>query len=425
MNVLARSWSASTEPWRLVYAALGIFVVSFTLLHFGFYQHRLILDTVEYHRYGIAMSHGEVPYRDFRIEYPPGALPVFAAPAVNRPGFDQYNREFQLLMGLCAAGALLAMAWALRTLRASPRRLAAALGFFAVAPLLLGSVLLYRYDLWPAALTALGLAAVIAGRNRIGFGALGLGIAAKLFPGALIPPALAYVWRTRGRREALICFGCAAAAVAVFVVPFLAVAPHGFWSSIHRQAGRPLQIESLGSATLLAAHHIGGYHLTMVTSHGSQNLAGSLPRGLGAVESALLAVTLVGIWIAAARGPARPERLIRYSAAAVTAFVVFDKVLSPQFLIWLLPLVPLVRGRRGLVASGLLGLALLLTQLWFPIRYWELALHFRPFPSWLVVARDLTLLALLAVLLVRNRSNGGHAVRPVISDGRTGEARAS
>jgi hypothetical protein len=403
VNVIARSWSASTEPWRVVYAALGIFLVSFTLLHFGFYQHRVIIDTVEYHRYGVAMTHGKVPYRDFRVEYPPGALPVFLLPAADRPAFGRYNREFQILMGLCAAAALLAMAWALRTLRASPQRLGAALGFFAVAPLVLGSVLIYRYDLWPAALTALGLAAVLAGRSRIGFGALGIGIAAKLFPAVLIPPAFAYVWRTRGRREALICLACAAAVVAAFVVPFLVVAPHGVWSSIQRQASRPLQIESLGSAVLLAAHQVGGLHLTMVTSHGSQNLAGSLPKTLGAVESALLAVTLLAIWIAAARGPATPERLVRYSAAAVTAFVAFDKVLSPQFMIWLLPLVPLVRGRRGLVASALLGLALLLTQLWFPIRYWDLALHFAAFPSWLVVARDLTLLALLAVLLVRAR----------------------
>jgi hypothetical protein len=87
----------------------------------------------------------------------------------------------------------------------------------------------------------------------------------------------------------------------------------------------------------------------------------------------------------------------------VTAFAAFDKVLSPQFMIWLLPLIPLVRGRRGVAASALLGLALLLTQLWFPIRYWDLALDLKPFPSALVLARDVTLLVLLAVLLVRER----------------------
>jgi Glycosyltransferase family 87 len=403
VNVIVRSWSASTDPWRVVYAALGLFLLSFTLLHFGFYQRRLILDTVTYHRYGIAMAHGQVPYRDFSVEYPPGALATFVLPAVDRPGFSRYNREFQLLMGLCAAGALLAMARALRALRAPPPRLAGALGFFALAPLALGSVVMYRYDFWPAALAVGGLAGILAGRNRLGFGALGLGLATKIFPGVMIPPAVAYVWRTRGRREALVCLACAAAVVALVAVPFLSLSPDGFWSSIRSQASRPLQIESLGSAILLAAHHLGDLHLTVVTSHGSQNLDGSLPTTLGAVETVLLALSLLGIWAAAARGPASPERLVRYSAASVTAFVAFDKVLSPQFMVWLLPLVPLVRGRRGLAASALLGLALVLTQLWFPIRYSDLTKEFAALPSWLVLARDLTMLVLLAVLLVRER----------------------
>jgi hypothetical protein len=402
-NILARSWSASIEPRRVLYAALALFLVSFTLLHYGFYDRRLILDTHEYHRFGLAIVDGQVPYRDFRVEYPPGALPTFALPAVGRPGFERFNSDFQILMGLCAAGALLAMAYALQALRAPPTRLAAALGFFALAPLALGSVLIYRYDLWPAALAVGGLSAILAGRGRLGFAGLGLGMAAKVFPGVLIPPAVAYVWRTRGRREALVCLACALAALAVVVVPFLVLAPDGVWNSIERQGSRPLQIESLGSGILLAAHQVGGLHLTMVTSHGSQNLAGSLPDALGTAESVLLPLALLGIWTAAALGPATRERLVRYSAASVTAFVAFDKVLSPQFMIWLLPLVPLVRGRRGLIASGLLGVALILTQLWFPIRYWDLVLHFAAFPSWLVLARDLTLLALLAVLLVKAR----------------------
>jgi hypothetical protein len=187
------------------------------------------------------------------------------------------------------------------------------------------------------------------------------------------------------------------------VVPFLALSPDGLWSSIRSQSSRPLQIESLGSAVLLAAHHLGDLQLTVVTSHGSQNLDGSLPTTLGAVESVLLVLSLLGIWAASARGPASRERLVRYSAASVTAFIAFDKVLSPQFMVWLLPLVPLVGGRRGLAASALLGLALVLTQLWFPIRYQDLTRDLAAFPSWAVLARDLTLLALLAVLLVRER----------------------
>jgi hypothetical protein len=404
LSILARSWSASTEPRLLLAGAAGLFLVSLTLLHWGWYQHGLIRDTIEYHRYGTAMLSGHVPYRDFGIEYPPGALPAFGLPAIGKPGLAVYEREFQILMALCGVGSLAAMSVALRNLGASAERMAAALGFFALAPLALGSVILYRYDLWPTFLTVAGLAAVLARRERLGFAALGLGIAAKAFPAVVIPPALAYVWRTRGWREALLCLGAAAAVVAVVVVPFLALAPHGVWDSIVRQTTRPLQIESLGASLLLVAHHVGGLGLTLDSSRGSQNLVGSLPDVVGAASSAVLVLALVAIWVAAARVPATPERLVRWSAASVAAFVALGKVLSPQFLIWLLPLVPLVRGRRGLGASALLGLALLLTQVWFPIRYFDLV-AFDPFPSWVLLARDLVLVALVVVLTAPARES--------------------
>jgi hypothetical protein len=71
-------------------------------------------------------------------------------------------------------------------------------------------------------------------------------------------------------------------------------------------------------------------------------------------------------------------------------------VLSPQFLIWLIPLVPLVPGRRGFAAVALLTTSLLLTQVWFPQRYWDYAGPFHL--AWVVLLRDLVLVALFGVL---------------------------
>src|SRR5207248_9426672 len=131
------------------------------------------------------------------------------------------------------------------------------------------------------------------------------------------------------------------------------------------------------------------------TTDGSQNVAGH--GAVAAVFGALQFVILAALWIACARGVMTAPRLLRYAAATVAAFVAFGKVLSPQFLLWLIPLVPLVRGRRGVAASAVLLVALVLTQLWFPYRYWRLALQQDAISSWLVFARDIVLVGLVFV----------------------------
>ena len=274
-----------------------------------------------------------------------------------------------------------------------------ALAFAALAPVLLGPVVLSRFDLWPAALTAAALCALVTGRFRLGHVALGVAVAAKLYPVVLAPLSVVYVWKREGRREALVCAGLMLAVVAVVFAPFVAVAPGGVWDSLSNQASRPLQIESLGAGVLLVAHHVFGTGVTMETSHGSQNLAGTAPDVLAVLQTLLQAAALLATWILFARGPATRERLLYASAAALVAFIALGKVLSPQFLIWLIPVIPLVAGRRGLIASALLAAALVVTQLWFPYRYWDLALQFGALESWLVLVRDLLLVGLMAVLV--------------------------
>jgi uncharacterized membrane protein len=400
-------WSPPVERRQAAAAALvalAVFGAAWALLHHGFYRRSQIIDTPVYQRYGDAMLDGKVPYRDFRVEYPPAALPLFVLPAIGDHG-DQstFRRHFERWMILCGLLALLGAAIALAALRADPERMLAALAFVALAPLALGSVILTRFDLWPTALLVLGLAAVLAGRERTGLGTLGLAAAAKVFPAVIVPPALVYVWRRHGRREAAICAVAFVAVLVTCFLPFFVLSPGGVWDSLHRQADRPLQIESLGSSFLLVAHQLGAWTVHLNLSHGSQNQGGSFAEALAAIQSIVQAAVIIGLWFAFARGPATQHRLVRYGAACVAAFIAFGKVLSPQFLIWLLPLVPLVRGRRGLAASAVLALALVLTQLWFPYRYWRLALHQDAIASWLVLARDLVLIALVLVLAIPRR----------------------
>jgi len=180
-------------------------------------------------------------------------------------------------------------------------------------------------------------------------------------------------------------------------------------ASLGRQLRRPLQVESLGAALLVAVDHLGGPTVEMESSHGSQNVAGDAAAVVGTITTLVQAAVLVSLWVRFARGPASSERLVRYAAAALVAFVALGKVLSPQFLIWLFPVVALVAGRRGLAASALLGAALVTTQAWFPDRYWDYALTFEPGVSWLVLLRDLLLVACLVVLVRRASSRRARA----------------
>jgi uncharacterized membrane protein len=312
-----------------------------------------------------------VPYRDFAVEYPPGALPVFVAPEP----FGDYARAFGWVMAACGS-ALVLVTYLVRP---------AAMFFVAVSPLLVGSLILTRFDLWPALLVTGAVAALLAGRHRLGWGLLGAAVAAKLWPLVLVP--LALTW-SAGRRRARAALAGLTVAVVAFV-PFVVLAPHGVWESVRGQVSRPLQIESLGAAlfTTFGSPRI-------VSSHGSQNVAGH--GTVAALFAAAQVVVLVGLWLAFARGPLTGERFLRYAAACVCAFIAFGKVLSPQFLVWLVPLVPLVRGRRGVAATSLLAAALVLTQVWFPFRYWSYVDRFHL--AGVVLARDLVLVALLAAL---------------------------
>jgi len=377
-------------------AAAAFFLLSWLALHTAWYDESEIVDIPVYASYGTAIEDGAVPYRDVRPEYPPGALPAFVVPALLSDDERGFRDVFEGLMALLGVVTVLLTAVSLRGLNASRARTVGALALVASFPLLLGSVVLTRFDLYPVAFVAAALAALVHRRDRLGFALLGGAVAVKLYPAVLVPVALGYVWNRRGRREALVCLALCAGVVALAFLPFLLVAPDGVAHSLGRQLSRPLQIESLGAALYLAAHHLVGLDVEMRSGHGSQNLYASGTAFTAAVLSLVQIAVLAWIWL---RRPAETEELVRWSAAALVAFVALGKVLSPQFLIWLAPVVPLVGGLRGLRASVLLAAALVLTQLWFPSRYWDLARELDPLPSTLVLLRDLVLVALLVVLV--------------------------
>jgi hypothetical protein len=395
-----RTFSRALIP--LVAAVLAAGVWFGPMEHAGIWQDGQIVDTPTYLRYADAAADGQLPYRDVEVEYPPLAFAVILPPRLYASDYEGFTSAFSALMGACLALAALATAAAAGCLGRSRKEQLAAGAFVALGPAAVGSVSLTRFDLWPVALVACALWALAARRNGTAGVLLGLGIAAKLWPALALPMLLVVA----ARRAAL---GRAATGALLGVGIPLAFAfglsPGGLWHALTVQADRPLQVESLGASLLVSLHALGlGGPYAVVTSSGSQNLTGGLVDAAGAISTVLSLVTVLGalaLGVHAVRGApddrAAISELARFTLCAVAAGIAFGHVLSPQFVLWLLPFPLLVGGRRGYALAALSAVAAILTLEEFPGRYWHYAAGLDGGVAALVLARDLVLVAIVLV----------------------------
>jgi hypothetical protein len=402
-------------------AILAIAVWFGAMENAGPWQDGQIVDTPIYLHYANELADGHIPYRDVQVEYPPLAFAAILTPRLASSEYDGFTRAFSALMGACLAVAAAATAAAAGCLGRSRWMQVAAGAFVAAGPALAGSVSLTRFDLWPVALVACALWALSAGKDGTAGTLLGLAVAAKIWP-ALALPALLVVAARRGQLGRA-GTGALLGAGIPFAFAF-GLSPGGLWHALSLQAGRPLQVESLAASALISLDRIGiGGPYSVITSSGSQNLAGGFVGAAG-VLSTILSIAVVGAAIvlgslAARRAPddrAAISELARFSAAAVAAGVAFGHVLSPQFVLWLLPFPMLVAGRRAFALAALWALAAFLTLEEFPGRYWQYAADFDGGVAALVLARNLVLVAIVVVAIVppwaRLRASVGRSRSP-------------
>ena len=338
-------------------------------------------DLDVFYGYATKIVHGEVPYRDLSLEYPPGALAPIVAPALGKPSEHTYAVRFEFAMLALFAALILLLS----------RRPRAAF-VVALAPLLLGPVVLKRFDVLPALLTLIALQLTLSRRYAWAGVALGLGTAVKLYPVLLLPLVVIAAGRRAGARAA----GAFAIACLAVVLPFFVLSPHGVIESVRSQVGRHLQIETPLASLALLAHSLGIVKVGVVSEAHTYGLGGSSGALLAVLTTLLFLAALVVVWLNAPRLVGSRDGLVLAWAATLCAIVVFGRVLSPQYLIWLLPIVPLVSWR----ATLWLVAALIATNVWYPSRYLDVVLHMDRGDIVLLVVRNALLTVLLVTLLV-------------------------
>jgi glycosyl transferase family 87 len=289
--------------------------------------------------YGEGLSTGKVPYTGHPVEYPVliGGMMQLAAWLV-RSVTDPFarGRDFYyvtvVLLAICLVCGVLATGYAARP-KSGGRRggmdpgLKAAL-MVALSPGLILAAFV-NWDLLAMALTAAGMAAW-AGRRAVLAGALlGLAVAAKFYPLLIFGALLLLCLRTGKMREFGKALGAGLVAWLAVNLPVALIAPAGWgrFYAFSRSRGA-----DWGSIWYVFEH----FNIPVLgnSSLGQLNL----------ISSACFALACVAIAALALAAPRRP-RLPQVSFLLLAAFLMLNKVWSPQYVIWLVPLAVLARPK--------------------------------------------------------------------------------
>ncbi len=439
-----------------------VVALSHALLFLGLFKIRLHATGMFYYELGSDTQHvywpavqklltGRVPYVDphFFVEYPPLGTAFFLLPALLHPTslrvYDWLFAVEVLAVDLATLPLIARLAWRQQV---SAR---AALTAYGVLIPLLGSLVTQRYDLVPATLTLGALLALLGGRSVVAWVLLLAATLMKLYPAVLVPLFLLYEWQslldvlTRAdttnvmqRVGGIVLY---VGGLIVSTVGWYLLAPASLWRFIAWETRRGIEIESLAGSVAEIAHLL-GLPAHKVDSYGSYDIMSALTPTLEALSTIVTVGLLALVYLSYARRLARqhgtPGRretygraswiasahrrtvlaanrrdekaiavsdargLIIYATLAVLAVLLGSKLLSIQFLLWLLPLLVVQPHRFRPVIALSLGVVLL-SQWAYPM-HWHDLWSFKPGLIVQVALRNLLLVGLF-VMLWRHRGD--------------------
>jgi uncharacterized membrane protein len=244
---------------------------------------------------------------------------------------------------------------------------------------------LINWDLLAVALTALALLAWSRKHNFVAGMLLGLAIATKFYPIVFFVPLLLLCWRARQMKAFFVALGGAAFAWAVVDVPIWIASPEGWFRFYYFSKTRGADWGSI-------------WYIFSKWFHWNYT-----PSQLNIYEGGTIAIAFMAIgWLALA-APRRP-RLPQLMFLTLAVFLVLNKVYSPQYVLWLLPLAVLARPRwRAFIiwqaAEIVYFLAIWMYLLDEPSGRPGKGLQFEPY-SIAVCIRDAAVLAFCVLIIV-------------------------
>jgi hypothetical protein len=351
-----------------------------------------------------AINGGEKPYRDQDIEYPPLSLPFLIGPVYLDDSTQGFVDGFQWEMLAFDLGIVVLIAFGLP---GDARRVLSALGIYTAGVLILSGVvldsslidsaplILARFDLVPALFVLAAIFARDRARSATWSALLSVAAAIKAFPLLLYPALL------RGERN-LVRVAVAGAIPILACAAFVLILGDEFSSAITYHTERTLQVESLAASPFEIAHVLGsGAH--PVVGHGGFEVAAA---GAGFARWASVVIGFGVFALVVYSGWRSPASNLELVSALLAVMIVFSPVLSPQFLLWLLPVSACAYGLGR--QNAVLLTAFVLTQV--ALQHYDQAIDsFGGAFVWPLAVRNLCLLAYLWLVcapIVREAPSG-------------------
>jgi uncharacterized membrane protein len=293
----------------------------------GVYSHACYSDVPPLY-FGRGLAEGEVPYlgqtTDHQVEYPvlTGAVMYLTAKLVPSDGTPAERSKWYF--DINALGVALAAAVAVAATVALSGRRPWDAAIVATAPVLALSATI-NWDLYAVAFLALGMLAWARERPLAAGVLIGLGAATKFYPLFALGPMLVLCLRAGRMREFWAMLVAAVCAWGMVNVPIMLADFEG-WARFYRLSEeRGAGFSSIWFVLSQQGHPVPEDRLNLV--------AGTL-----------FAVCCVAVAVLALAAPRRP-RLPQLVFLVVAAFLLTNKVYSPQYVLWLLPLAVLARPR--------------------------------------------------------------------------------
>lgn len=402
----------------LLFLALGFFLLSRIVIIFGYGVYISDLDLFKLIAdYGT--KSGYVAYRDFWFPYPPLALPLIYIPSYFTSDFPSFRRIFQVEMFVFDAMTLTYMILFLKQrVSAGTVKIACAVFLYSFLGLLVGHLIYDRFDLTISSAFMMS-AYYFTGNSKhktVAYVVSFLGAVIKLVPLFWFPVFVLFEVVEKGRLN----IGKAVKPAILLLIPFMvfmvsynATVKGGLFRLMGEQGLRGIQIESVWASPLMLYYSIKGAPSSakLNSEYAAQHINDSALPKFYLLASKYAGFCLLGIffltlayfvWRGERKELAENSRVLLIMFFVIAFLISTQRVLSPQYMIWLMPgiAVAIFMGKTDLPLLVHAVLIFVLTYIGFDLGYWKyVSLDLKM--AIVVNLRNLLLLSLCALIIAR------------------------